>query len=453
MVLSLSVLFLLYASQGVVAGLIGATLPLALKRYVSYSQVGLFSIAFYPYSVKALWSPLIDATGQGRRKRWISLSMMVSGLGLLLLALRMPSFVQIIVQGDPPSVVLTIGLLLLVVLASATQGAAADGWALTLFPPTHLHYVSTAHNLGLVVGEFGSYTGFLWLSSATSRERQRQEALLSAFVFFWSVFMLSVVLPCVVATTDVASRLKPKSISSSYMKAVGLLRLRPVQTIIAVHLCSWIPFEAHDTATNLKLLGLGFGEARLAWVSVIDFVFDLLTTYLAGMLCSRMEPLELWCWAFAGRTAFVMFSQAVLFTYSRESSWSTALVILEHAGSTSTGTIMFVAFLTFHFRVADPDVGSTYMTLLATAQNLGKTVPRPLVMFLVDYTTVTACDPVAVPGRLAQSLQSRSCRISVDGFYVVSSLSVVIGSLLFVFYLRPAVLALQRAPLAAWNSF
>lgn len=72
-------------------------------------------------------------------------------------------------------------------------------------------------------------------------------------------------------------------------------------------------------------------------------------------------------------------------------------------------------------------------------------------MALIDYTTVTTCDPVAVPNRPAHSVYTSSCRTGIDGFYIVSTLSVMAGFVLFAFYLRPAIHLLQRAPLSAWK--
>ncbi|GLA14527.1 hypothetical protein AnigIFM62618_000909 [Aspergillus niger] len=218
----------------------------------------------------------------------------------------------------------------------------------------------------IVLGEFGSYAGYLWLSAATSVSRQPSEGLLSGFVIFWSVGILSVVLPCVLATTDGSEPLQCTSIGACYKKAMSLIRLGPVKMVIGIHLLSGIPFEAHDSATNLKLLELGFKEADLALVSVIDLLLDILSTYLTGLLCARMDPMRLWCWAYVSRIFFVFLSQVVLSTYSSKSSLSLAMVIMEHAGSTGTATIMFVSFLTLHLRVSDPKIGSTYMTLLAT---------------------------------------------------------------------------------------
>ena len=360
------ILFLLYLSQGAVAGLVGATLPLVLKRHVSYRLVGLLSIAFYPYSLKILWSPIIDATGKSRRRIWIAVSLVISGLGLLIMALCLPTFIRSLVQSRTSAIFLFVAFLLLIVLASATQGAAADGWALTVFPPTQLQYVSVIHNLGMVLEQFGTYAGYLWLSAATIVDHQPSERLLRELVFFWSVGILFIVLPGVLAMTDGSEVPQCRPIRSHYKKAISLLRLDPVQTIIVIHLLSGIPFEAHDSATNLKLLELGLKEAYLAFVSAIDLVFDILATYITSLLCARIEPMRLWCWAYVCRIFAVVMSEVIFSTYSSKNSLSLPMVILEHICSTSTATIMFVSFLTLHLRVSDPEFGSTYMTLLAT---------------------------------------------------------------------------------------
>ncbi|KAK5026051.1 hypothetical protein LTR16_012259, partial [Cryomyces antarcticus] len=46
--------------------------------------------------------------------------------------------------------------------------------------------------------------------------------------------------------------------------------------------------------------------------------------------------------------------------------WYLATVIVEHVFSTFMSTVMFVAVSAFHARIADPVIGGTYMTLLAT---------------------------------------------------------------------------------------
>ena len=50
-------LVLLYFLQGIPMGLAGGSVPFLLKSHFSYSQIGVYSLASYPYSLKLLWSP------------------------------------------------------------------------------------------------------------------------------------------------------------------------------------------------------------------------------------------------------------------------------------------------------------------------------------------------------------------------------------------------------------
>lgn len=48
--------------------------PFLLQAKASYTQIGIFSLASYPYSFKLFWSPIVDSIYSlafGRRKSWI----------------------------------------------------------------------------------------------------------------------------------------------------------------------------------------------------------------------------------------------------------------------------------------------------------------------------------------------------------------------------------------------
>jgi hypothetical protein len=67
-------LCVLYFLQGVPMGLATGSVPFLLKPYLSYGQIGVFSLASYPYSLKLFWSPIVDAVWSprfGRRKSWV----------------------------------------------------------------------------------------------------------------------------------------------------------------------------------------------------------------------------------------------------------------------------------------------------------------------------------------------------------------------------------------------
>jgi PAT family acetyl-CoA transporter-like MFS transporter 1 len=50
------------------------SIPFILREHLSYSQLATFALSAYPYSLKLIWSPIVDAVyfpSVGRRKSWI----------------------------------------------------------------------------------------------------------------------------------------------------------------------------------------------------------------------------------------------------------------------------------------------------------------------------------------------------------------------------------------------
>ena len=67
------------------------SLPFLLKEHLSYSQLAIFSLASYPYSLKLLWSPIVDSLyfpSIGRRKSWIIPMQLIIGTTLLIISFR-----------------------------------------------------------------------------------------------------------------------------------------------------------------------------------------------------------------------------------------------------------------------------------------------------------------------------------------------------------------------------
>ncbi|ETN86083.1 hypothetical protein NECAME_16484 [Necator americanus] len=80
-----------YKYVGVPLGLIGA-IPLLLQgRNVSYGQQAVFSFAYWPFSMKLLWAPVVDSVYWkriGRRKSWMVPCQYLIGLFMLVLSFR-----------------------------------------------------------------------------------------------------------------------------------------------------------------------------------------------------------------------------------------------------------------------------------------------------------------------------------------------------------------------------
>ena len=88
--LNVSLLFILYVLQGVPLGMAGS-LPMILQnKKITYKQQAMFSFVYWPFSLKLLWAPIVDAVfiqRMGRRKTWLVPIQYLIGIFMLLLSL------------------------------------------------------------------------------------------------------------------------------------------------------------------------------------------------------------------------------------------------------------------------------------------------------------------------------------------------------------------------------
>ncbi|CBF76666.1 hypothetical protein AN4836.2 [Aspergillus nidulans FGSC A4] len=477
-------LCLLYFLQGVPMGLATGSVPFLLKPYLSYGQIGVFSLASYPYSLKLLWSPIVDAVWSrrfGRRKSWITPVQVIAGLAMIYLGGHIEDMMKQAGANGGAGVWKFTYWWFLLVFFCATQDIAVDGWAITLMSPPNISYASTAQTVGLTAGHFLSYTVFLAFNSKDFANRwfrttPAEGGLLSLGTYLtiwgWAYLVVTTCLALMKKEDHVSER---DSISAVYRSMWSVLKLKNVQTIIIVHLIAKIGFQANDGVTSLKLLDKGFGQDNMALVVLIDFPFEIGLGYYAGKWSTEYTPMRLWCWAFVGRLAAAILAQFTVMIYPSAPevpTWYMLTVIFEHVASTFMNTVMFVAVSAFHARVSDPAIGGTYMTMLATVSNLGGTFPRYFILKLVDMFTEATCVPPTTnpsPGSLKGDLVTSpfscavepdrtrcidgggTCDITRDGYYMTNILCVLVGTVTFIMFIKPAVLKLQSLPLRAWR--
>lgn len=123
-------LVLLYFLQGIPMGLAGGSVPFLLKKHLSYGQIGVFSLASYPYSLKLLWSPIVDAVWHprlGRRKSWILPIQMCSGFGMIYLGGKIKDMMVTAGASDGSGVWTFTWWWFFLVFLCATQDIAVDG--------------------------------------------------------------------------------------------------------------------------------------------------------------------------------------------------------------------------------------------------------------------------------------------------------------------------------------
>lgn len=145
-----ALLVLLYFLQGVPMGLAMGSVPFLLKSKLSYGEVGVFTLATYPYSMKLLWSPIVDAIWSprlGRRKSWIVPIQATSAVMLIWLGRNVDKLME---EASEKLYSITFVFFTLVMLC-ATQDIAVDGAALKLLLPPFLERGGPPRLIGTVL--------------------------------------------------------------------------------------------------------------------------------------------------------------------------------------------------------------------------------------------------------------------------------------------------------------
>ncbi|KAF8973855.1 acetyl-coenzyme A transporter 1-domain-containing protein [Flammula alnicola] len=460
-------LCVLYLLQGIPLGLALGSVPFLLKEHLSYSQLATFALSSYPYSLKLLWSPIVDSLffkSFGRRKSWIVPMQLIVGSLMLYISLNVERLMD-----DPAHNVAELTTVFTMLVAfSATQGIAVDGWALTLLSQDCLSYASTCQTIGLNTGFFASFTVFLAFNSeGFSAKWGVPHLTLSGYLRFWSVICFAVTLWLVIFKKEdkEPANEADMSIKAVYKTIWTICQLKHVQLLIIVHLFAKVGFAANDAATGLKLVEKGFKREDLALVVLIDFPFQIMGGWLAAKWSRGDRPLRPWIHAFWPRLGFALIATLIVYWFPKPPI-STAffmLLIVHTVLSSFASTVQFVGISAFHTRVSDPLIGGTYMTLLNTFTNMGGTWPKWFVLKGIDLFSVATCKvpEAAVDVKVTECVSDHGkalckdingvCVTETDGYYIVSAICLGFGVIFLVAFILPTARKLQKLPTSIWR--
>ncbi|KAF7367312.1 GYF domain-containing protein [Mycena sanguinolenta] len=459
-------LCVLYLIQGVPLGLALGSIPFILREHLSYSQLATFALSGYPYSLKLLWSPIVDSVffvSVGRRKSWIIPMQIIVGTIMLYLSLN----VQVLMDDASNHVPQLTFLFTSLVFFSATQDIAVDGWALTLLSHDSLSYASTCQTIGLNTGFFASFTVFLAFNSEAFTSKWGVPHLtLSAYLKFWCVMSYAVSLWLLFFKRENKESLSETemSITAVYKQIWAICKLRHVQLLIIMHLFAKVGFAANEAATSLKMVEKGFLREDLAIAVLIDFPFQIAGGWFAANWSRGDYPLRPWLVAFWPRIGFRDYGDYDRVLVPPASDYDGILCIFDRAH----GPLLFRLFVgisAFHTRISDPLIGGTYMTLLNTFTNLGGTWPKYFVLKGVDMLSVATCQAkegaselvlkvsecVSEEGKTACKEAGGECITETDGYYMVSALCMLFGVAFLVAFIMPTARKLQSLPTSAWR--
>nr|XP_005987354.1 PREDICTED: acetyl-coenzyme A transporter 1 isoform X2 [Latimeria chalumnae] len=468
-------LLFLYVLQGIPLGLAGS-IPLILQsKNVSYTDQAFFSFVFWPFSLKLLWAPLVDAVylkNFGRRKSWLVPTQYTLGIFMLYLSTKVDSLLGSDGTSNPDVVRLTAFFFMFEFLA-ATQDIAVDGWALTMLSRKNVGYASTCNSVGQTAGYFLGNVLFLALESPDFcnkylRFTPQLKGLitLSDFLVFWGVvFFVTTTLVALLKKENKAvsqPKEETKGIKETYKLLFSIVQLPTVLTFCIMLLTAKIGFSAADAVTGLKLVEEGVPKEQLALLAVPMVPLQILLPLIISKYTAGPRPLDIFYKAMPFRLLMgLVFALLVWWTprVKHEGGFPIyyyAAVVLCYALHQIAFYSMYVAAMAFNAKISDPAIGGTYMTLLNTVSNLGGNWPATVALWLVDPLTVKEC--IGAQGQSCSSSEAAelctkvggSCVTTLDGFYVESVICIIIGFGWW-FLVGPKFRRLQQERSSSWH--
>ncbi|KAM6122231.1 acetyl-coenzyme A transporter 1 [Pterocles gutturalis] len=472
---SILLLLVLYVLQGIPLGLAGSVPLILQSKSASYTDQAFFSFVFWPFSLKLLWAPLVDAVylrGFGRRKSWLVPTQYVLGLFMIYMSTQVDLLLGDGEGRGPDVVALTVAFFFFEFLA-ATQDIAVDGWALTMLSRENVGYASTCNSVGQTAGYFLGNVLFLALESASFcnkylRFQPQPQGIvtLSDFLFFWgAVFLITTTLVALLKKENkelTPTKEETKGITDTYRLLFSIIKMPAVLTFCLLILTAKVGFSAADAVTGLKLVEEGVPKEHLALLAVPMVPLQIILPLIISKYTAGPQPLNTFYKAMPFRLLLGLeFAFLVWWTpkVKHEGGFPVyyyAVVLLSYALHQITLYSMYVAIMAFNAKVSDPLIGGTYMTLLNTVSNLGGNWPSTVALWLVDPLTVKECagaQEQTCGTTVAAELCTKaggSCVTTLDGYYVESVVCVILGFGWW-FLLGPKFKKLQDEGQSSWK--
>ncbi|KAH8831164.1 acetyl-coenzyme A transporter 1-domain-containing protein [Flagelloscypha sp. PMI_526] len=446
-------LIVLYLIQGVPMGLVLGSIPFLLREKLSYSQLGTFALSSFPFSSKLLWSPIVDSIyfpSVGRRRSWVIPLQFLLGSTMFYISWNVDKFL-----GNPGEHLTHLTFVFTcMVMVSATQDIAVDGWALTLLSKDALSYASTCQTIGMNSGYLLSFTLFLALNSESFVAKWGLPTLhLGTYLQFWGgvTWSVAVWVAFFQRETKTYEDHTPMPLWPTYKTIWQICKMRNIQMTILVHTLGKIGYAANEAATSLKMIDKGFKREDLAIAVLIDFPCQIVGGWIAAKWARGDQPLRPWIWSFWPRLGFCLLGTVLVYKFPSPpiSSGFFAGLVVHTVLSSFIQTVQMVGMSAFHTRISDPLIGGTYMTLMATFTQLGNVWPKWFVLRGIDWLSVATCQ---IPGdlTLGEALcldHEGKCVVERDGYYIVSGVCMVLGGILFITLILPMTRKLQCEPL------
>lgn len=335
---------------------------------ISRTAIGLFALVGLPYTLKFLWSPLVDglrlpffSRRLGRRRGWLLASQIALCAAIFALAAAEPG----------RDVVLTAALALAVAFLSATQDIVIDAWRVEILAEREQGAGAAAVQLGYRVGMLASGAGALYLADA--------------FGFTVAYMAMAAAMAVGMAATLLAHEPAPPAGAKGDGKGAGLLAwldahvVRPFADFIGrpgwLAIVLFIVLYKFGDAiagvmANPFFIDIGFSLSEIASVTKLFGIAATLTGAVAGgVLVARTGIFAalMICGVLQMASNLMFAVQALV---GADIWWLTVTIAVENL-SGGMGTAAFVAYLS---RLCSFDFTATQYALFSSLAAVGRTV-------------------------------------------------------------------------------
>ncbi|ORM40573.1 Acetyl-coenzyme A transporter 1 [Babesia sp. Xinjiang] len=462
------VLLALYIVQGLPLGL-PIALPVIIYDKVTYSQLAYLSFTGFPFCLKLLWAPIVDALYWrriGKRKSWIIPVQLITTLLLFYGGANYRFDKWAGQNGDAVDLVALTTYCTALYILMATQDIAVDGWALSMLRTEVRIHASTCNTAGQYIGinlayvciailcskevPLKLYRARVWLSTffggqslTLSIEDERAFQPLASMSYFINMFGLAMLVmtilicfkhedtdPPLLEELPGITELGPKDedlkwrilkkVKRAYALLIEIIAREPTK-ILGLTLLTFDIIYAAENPAELQLLEKGIPRDVFAAITPFMIPIEILAPPFVTMAMRDSsvadyiyKGLKLRLVAVICYVGMVPVAEAYYYRTTHSSLESVlfyTLFFLLSAFRNICELVVSVAFVAFFAKVSDPSVGATYMTLLNALSNVGQLITRMIGFWLID-------------------LSSRVFRGSTDGLHFEGILCLIAGVIL-----------------------
>ncbi|CAJ1954175.1 unnamed protein product [Cylindrotheca closterium] len=470
----------------------------------SYHANAIFALCSWPFSLKLLWAPIVDAIyfkRLGRRKSWLVPIQLLAGA----LLWGGANFVEeelglghLSSSGGGEMNVKGVTLYFFALyFLMATQDIAVDGWALTMLSKANRGKGPMCNSIGQNIGYFLSFVGFLAMNDVEASETLWRPLLrlpsnptkglvsLQGFLKFMGATMLVTTLgvaiwkrelPPVSTTTgngvfnqvqhndddDAELDAAELGLKETYHRLWAVCQLPSVRLLFLILVTYRLPTALSDNVKFLKAVELGMSKSTTALLSpTVILPLGILVPIAAHHIWHKEGPLRQFLTAYQWRvTVIPLLDILMLHMITKSQNHHGGLfwlaILASTAGQAICNSLQFNAQMIFFASRVDPAIGGTYMTLLNTAANLGGTWPSSAVMGFLGYLTKmrqdscgTSNDGPAI-GVITNS-NSGGFFCATDPYFYLQAIFSALG-IAWIIYFSPKLKRLAALPDDMWRT-